>query len=80
MPASEHQPLTRQELREELAALKTEILGAIARSADPVALALALAMPDDEPLTAAEGQAIQEALDDPGPNIPHEEVLREFGL
>jgi len=35
---------------------------------------------DDEPETGAERDALQEAIDDPGPNIPHQEVLREFGL
>ncbi len=35
---------------------------------------------DDEPLTDAERGALREAIDDPGPNIPHQEVLREYGL
>jgi len=35
---------------------------------------------DPEPLSDAGAAALRQALDDPAPAIPHEEVLREFGL
>ena len=47
---------------------------------DPVELSLLTAPPDDEPETEEERAAIERALSDPRPEIPMEEVLREFGL
>ena len=71
MPVEQH-AVTQQELAEALDKLRVQLL------ADIQAL---ISIPfDDEPLTDAERNAIQEAIDDPGPNIPHQEVLREFGL
>jgi len=48
--------------------------------ADPVALSLLTAPPDDEPETEDERRAVEAARNDPSPTIPHEEILREFGL
>jgi hypothetical protein len=47
---------------------------------DPVELSLLTAPPDDEPETDEERQAVERALNDPRPDIPIEEVLREYGL
>ena len=47
---------------------------------DPVELSLLLAPPDDEPETEEERQAVEQALNDPRPDVPLEEVLREYGL
>ena len=47
---------------------------------DPVELSLATAPPDDEPETEAEREAVEKALNDPRPDVPMEEVLREHGL
>ena len=71
MPVEQH-AVTQQELVEALDRFRFQLL------ADIQAL---ISVPlDDEPLTDAERDAVQEAIDDPGPNIPHQEVLREFGL
>ena len=71
MPVEQH-AVTQQELAEALGRFRVLLL------ADIQAL---ISIPfDDEPLTDAERDALQEAIDDPGPNIPHQEVLREFGL
>ncbi len=71
MPAEQH-AVTQRELVEALDKFRFQLL------ADIQAL---ISIPfDDEPLTGAERDALQEAIDDPGPNIPHQEVLREFGL
>jgi hypothetical protein len=49
---------------------------------DPVARSLATASIEDEPITAEEAAALDEARAslDRGEGIPHEEILREFGL
>lgn len=50
---------------------------------DPVALALLGAPPDDEPLSSHENSALEaaELRERRGePLVPHEEILREFGL
>jgi hypothetical protein len=47
---------------------------------DPVSLSLLSALEDDEPETEAERAAAESARREPGPGIPHEDVLREFGL
>ena len=71
MPVEQH-AVTRQDLAEALDRFRVQLL------ADIQAL---ISIPfDDEPETDAERDALQEAIDDPGPNIPHQEVLREFGL
>jgi hypothetical protein len=71
MPVEQH-AVTQQELAEALDRRRVQLL------ADIQAL---ISIPfDDEPLTDAERDALQEAIDDPGPNIPHQQVLREFGL
>ena len=71
MPVEQH-AVTQQELAEALDKFRLQLLADIQ--------ALVTIPFDDEPLTDAERNAIQEAIDDPGPNIPHQEVLREFGL
>jgi hypothetical protein len=72
MPVAQQHAVTQQELAEALDKFRFQLL------ADIQAL---ISIPlDDEPLTDAERDALQEAIDDPGPNIPHQEVLREFGL
>jgi hypothetical protein len=54
----------------------------LASIVDPLAVALANAPVDDEPLTEEEAQAMAEARKslDGGEGIPHEEILKEFGL
>lgn len=47
---------------------------------DPVELSLLTAPLDDEPETEQERQAVKKALSDPRPDVPMEEVLREYGL
>ena len=60
----------------ELAAVR-KILRALM---DPLDLALLTAPPDDEPETEEERAEVEQALAEPGPGTPHEELLREFGL
>lgn len=80
MPASEHQSLTRQELREELAALKAEILGAIARFADPVALACQFAEVDPTPIDSDTMAELDAALADDTPGVPIDQVRQQLAL
>ena len=80
MPASEHQPLTRQELREELAALKAEILGAINRSFDPVALTCQLAEVDPTPVDPDIIVELDAALADDTPGVPIDQVRQQLAL
>jgi hypothetical protein len=47
---------------------------------DPVELSLSTAPPDDEPETEEERQAVEQALNDSRPDVPLEEVLRQYGL
>ncbi len=47
---------------------------------DPVELSLLTAPFDDEPETEEERAAVETALSNPRPDIPMEEVLREYGL
>jgi hypothetical protein len=49
---------------------------------DPLARSLAIAPVDDEPVTAEEAEALDEAHASiaRGEGIPHEDILREFGL
>ena len=47
---------------------------------DPVELSLLTAPLDDEPETEQEREAVEKALSDPRPDVPMEEVLREYGL
>lgn len=47
---------------------------------DPVELSLLTAPLDDEPETEQEREAVERALSDPRPDVPMEEVLREYGL
>jgi hypothetical protein len=47
---------------------------------DPVELSLLTAPPDDELEDEEERAAVERALAEPGPDTPHEEVLREYGL
>ncbi len=60
------------------------VVGLLEVMVDPVSRKLANAPLDDEPETEEERQAVQEAKDwlrkRGGKGIPHEEVLREFGL
>ena len=71
MPVEQH-AVTQQELAEALDKLRVQLLADIRA---------VISIPfDDEPLSDAERDALQEAIDDPGPNISHQEVLREFGL
>ncbi len=54
----------------------------LASMVDPLAVALANAPADDEPLTAEEEQALAEARKALAQEAvtPHEEILKEFGL
>jgi len=56
--------------------------GLLETIADPVARSLAQAPVDEEPLSAAEVAALDEAHAsiERGEGIPHEEIQREFGL
>jgi hypothetical protein len=47
---------------------------------DPVELSLLTAPLDDEPETEQEREAVEKALSDPRPDVPMDEVLREYGL
>jgi len=44
----------------------------------PAERAIRLALPDDEPVTAAEEEAIQEAESDTRPPVPLEKLLAEY--
>jgi predicted transcriptional regulator len=58
------------------------VLEALISSSDPVPLALRDVPIDDEPETEEERAAVAEALRDleEGRLIPHEEVMRKYGL
>jgi hypothetical protein len=58
------------------------VVGLLKIMLDPVSVALANAPYDDEPVSAEEAREIAEARASlaRGEGIPHEEVLREFGL
>ncbi len=58
------------------------VLEALSSSSDPVPLALRDIPFDDEPETEAERAAVAEALRDieEGRVIPHDEVMRKYGL
>jgi hypothetical protein len=46
----------------------------------PAQRAMRLAPPDDEPVTAADEEAIRAAESDSRPPVPFEEIAKEFGL
>ncbi len=76
---------TKQQLHDLVDRLPDESTDAAARmlaglAADPVSLTSLLAPFDDEPVSDDERRAVTEALMDPSPSVPHEQVLREFGL
>jgi len=83
MPQSDA-PITRQDLDD----LKCEIVetltrhlrAELARALDPLALSLATAPGTDEPETPEERAAVQAAVADNSPRIPHDKVLKDFGL
>ena len=58
------------------------VVGLLEAMIDPVSVALANAPIDDEPVSEEEAREIAEARASiaRGEGIPHEEVLREFGL
>jgi hypothetical protein len=58
------------------------VVGLLEAMLDPVSVALANAPIDDEPVSEEEAREIAEARASiaRGEGIPHEEVLREFGL
>jgi len=59
-----------------------KIRSLLASMVDSLAVALANAPVDDEPLTEEEEQALNEARESlaRGEGTPHEEILKEFGL
>lgn len=59
-----------------------KIRSLLASIVDPLAVALANAPVDDEPVTEEDGRALAEARESlaRGERIPHEEILKEFGL
>lgn len=59
-----------------------KIRSLLASIVDPLAVALANAPVDDEPITAEEEQALAEAREalTRGEGIAHEEIMKEFGL
>ncbi|HWZ32574.1 MAG TPA: hypothetical protein VNX18_14635 [Bryobacteraceae bacterium] len=60
----------------------TAIRGVLVAMIDPVARAIANAPVDDEPLTAEDQKALEEAREwmKHNPGIPHEQVLAELGI
>jgi hypothetical protein len=60
------------------------VVGLLETMLDPVSLAIANAPIDDEPETEDERRAVAESkawmAEYPGQGIPHEDILREFGL
>ena len=60
------------------------VVGLLETMLDPVSRAIANAPIDDEPETEDECQAVAESkawmTEHPGQGIPHEDILREFGL
>lgn len=69
MSASESQPITREELRQELASFKAEILDAISRAIDPVALARRSAADDPVPVAPDTLAELDAALTDETPGV-----------
>lgn len=69
-------------LPEEDLATAGRLLVGLTATADAAERALLLAPPDDEPETAEEREAVEEALRDlrAGRTVPHEEVKRRLGL
>ena len=76
------QPVTREDLAEFRRLIAADVARLLAAALhDPGWLAsLAAAPVDDEPETDDERRAVQAAREDAAPSIPHNEVLREFGL
>jgi len=60
------------------------VVGLLETMLDPVSRAIANAPIDDEPETEDECRAVAESkawmTEHPGQGIPHEDILREFGL
>jgi hypothetical protein len=60
------------------------VVGLLETMLDPVSRAIANAPIDDEPESEDERRAVAESkawlAEHPGQGIPHEEILREFGL
>lgn len=77
---------TRQHVHQLIDQLDTDQLAAVGQlldvMVDPLARSLADAPVDDEPVTAEDAAAIEEGCASlaRGEGIPHEEILREFGL
>lgn len=49
-------------------------------SMDPISRAIMFAPYDDEPITDEEEERVQQALADPRPDVPLEEIREELGL
>ena len=81
-------PDLRAELHEEIDRMATEDLAGLkeflATYPDKIGAVVRMAPWDDEPVTEAEMEAMDEALEwleqNGGKGIPHDEVMREFGL
>ena len=81
-------PDLRAELHEEIDRMATEDLAGLkeflASYPDKIGAVVRMAPWDDEPVTEAEMEAMDEALEwleqNGGKGIPHDEVMREFGL
>ena len=81
-------PDLRAELHEEIDRMATEDLAGLkeflATYPDKIGAVVRMAPWDDEPVTEAEMEAMDEALEwleqNGGKGIPHDEVMRELGL
>ena len=81
-------PDLRAELHEEIDRMATEDLAGLkeflASYPDKIGAVVRMAPWDDEPVTEAEMEAMDEALEwleqNGGKGIPHDEMMREFGL
>jgi hypothetical protein len=83
MPDAQQQPLTKAELVAALDKFQADLLGRLALAVqDPLIRALLTAPYDDEPYTAEQQRRDAESVAaiERGEGIPHEEILKEFGL
>jgi hypothetical protein len=82
MPTTETKERAHELIERLPASQLAAVVGLLEAMLDPVALAIANAPIDDEPLTADEEQALAEAREWRKHNqpIPHEQVLAELGI
>ena len=85
MPDNTNRPATKQDIDELLIhvdQIREQLLKEMRQMLDPVWRSCATAPLDDEPVTPEDEAAIEQGRKEiaEGRGIPHEEIMREFGL